>query len=47
MHLKAHGVPWDDLSAMAQEAHAIRRLLDWNPVDLSVADIETIYHAAY
>ena len=35
MALGAHGVPRDDLPASAKEAHAIRRLLDWNPVDLS------------
>ena len=47
MHLSAHGIPEDDLANMAKEAHDIRRLLDWNPVDLSVADIEAIYRAAY
>ena len=46
MHLSAHGVPGEDFAVMAKEAHAIRRLLDWNPVDLSVADIEAIYRAA-
>lgn len=46
MRLSAHGVPEEDLPVMAKEAHAIRRLLDWNPVDLSVADIEAIYRAA-
>ncbi|MGO4852099.1 iron-containing alcohol dehydrogenase [Phaeovulum sp. W22_SRMD_FR3] len=47
MRLRAHAVPEDDLPAMAQEAHQIRRLLDWNPVDLSVRDIEALYRAAY
>ncbi len=47
MTLRAHGVPHDDLAASAKEAHAIRRLLDWNPVDLSEADILEIYEAAY
>ncbi|MFO1141085.1 MAG: iron-containing alcohol dehydrogenase [Amaricoccus sp.] len=47
MALRAHGVPQDDLPASAKEAHAIRRLLDWNPVDLSEADILEIYEAAY
>jgi alcohol dehydrogenase class IV len=47
MALRAHGVPRDDLPASAKEAHAIRRLLDWNPVDLSEADILEIYEAAY
>ena len=47
MALSAHGVPRDDLPASAKEAHAIRRLLDFNPVDLSEADILEIYEAAY
>jgi len=47
MRLRAHGVPETDLPAMATEAHAIRRLLDWNPVDLSVADIEALYRRAW
>ncbi|MFT3973366.1 MAG: iron-containing alcohol dehydrogenase [Amaricoccus sp.] len=47
MALGAHGVPRDDLPASAKEAHAIRRLLDWNPVDLSEHDILEIYEAAY
>jgi len=47
MALRRHGVPHDDLPASAREAHAIRRLLDWNPVDLSEADILEIYEAAY
>ena len=47
MALGAHGVPRDDLPASAKEAHAIRRLLDWNPVDLSENDILEIYEAAY
>jgi len=32
---------------LGEEAHAIRRLLDFNPVDLSEADILEIYEAAY
>jgi alcohol dehydrogenase class IV len=47
MGLRHHGVPRDDLPASAREAHAIRRLLDFNPVDLSEADILEIYEAAY
>jgi alcohol dehydrogenase class IV len=47
MALGAHGIPRDDLPASAREAHAIRRLLDFNPVDLSEADILEIYEAAY
>lgn len=47
MHLGAHGVPERDLEQMAAEAHAIRRLLDYNPRDLSQSDILALYHAAY
>ena len=47
MALGAHGVPRDDLPASAKEAHAIRRLLDWNPVDLSREEILALYRAAY
>lgn len=47
MRLRAHGVAEDDLGSMAEEAHAIRRLLDWNPRDLSVGEIEEIYRRAY
>lgn len=46
MRLSAHGVSEDDLPVMARDAHAIRRLLDWNPVDLSEEDILNIYKAA-
>lgn len=45
--IRHHGVPEEDLPAMAKEAHAIRRLLDWNPVDLSEEDILDLYRAAY
>lgn len=47
MSLRTHGIPRDDLPAAAREAHQIRRLLDFNPVDLSEADILDIYEAAY
>ncbi len=47
MRLREHAVREEDLSGMAHEAHAIRRLLDWNPVDLAVTDIEAIYQVAY
>jgi alcohol dehydrogenase class IV len=47
MRLSELGVPRDDLPAMAAEAHAIRRLLDNNPRDLSRDDILGIYQAAY
>ena len=39
MRLSALGVPADDLGAMADEAHAIRRLLDNNPRELSRAPL--------
>jgi len=47
MKLSDYGVPHDDLPLMADEAHAIRRLLDNNPRDLSRDDILAIYEAAY
>jgi alcohol dehydrogenase class IV len=47
MKLSGLGVPQSDLDAMADDAFAIRRLLDNNPRDLSRADIRSIYEAAY
>ncbi|MEI2387926.1 iron-containing alcohol dehydrogenase [Breoghania sp. JC706] len=47
MRLRAHGVPKEDLAEMAKDAHGIRRLLDWNPVDLGVEDILAIYERAW
>ncbi|MDQ0322640.1 alcohol dehydrogenase class IV [Pararhizobium capsulatum DSM 1112] len=47
MTLSGLGVPKDDLDAMADDAFAIRRLLDNNPRDLTRADIRSIYEAAY
>lgn len=46
MRLTAHGVPETDFGIMAAEAHAIRRLLDNNPRDLSREDILSLYQAA-
>jgi alcohol dehydrogenase class IV len=46
MRLSAYGVAENDMAVMAREAHAIRRLLDNNPRDLSEADILAIYRAA-
>ena len=46
MRLSDFKVAQDDLPCMADEAHAIRRLLDNNPRDLSRDDILTIYCAA-
>jgi alcohol dehydrogenase class IV len=47
MKLSTLGVPREDLEAMAKEAHAIRRLLDNNPRDLSREQILAMYEAAY
>lgn len=47
MKLSALNVPRDDLPAMANEAHAIRRLLDNNPRDISRDEILAIYEEAY
>lgn len=47
MRLSKIGVPESDLETMANEAHAIRRLLDNNPRDLSRDDILAIYRAAF
>lgn len=46
MRLSALKVPADDFAVMATEAHAIRRLLDNNPRDLTRDDILAIYQAA-
>ncbi|MBP0465408.1 iron-containing alcohol dehydrogenase [Roseomonas sp. PWR1] len=46
MRLSRLGVPEDDLPAMATEAHAIRRLLDNNPREMSREQILEIYRAA-
>ena len=47
MKLSDWNVPESDLPRMAAEAHAIRRLLDNNPRDLSEAQILAIYQAAF
>lgn len=47
MRLSALGVPEKDLGVMADDAFAIRRLLDNNPRNLERADILSIYQAAY
>lgn len=47
MRLSALGVPRTDLETMATEAHAIRRLLDNNPRDISREQILAMYDAAY
>jgi alcohol dehydrogenase class IV len=47
MSLSRLGVPESDFARMADEAHAIRRLLDNNPRDLSRDRILAMYQAAY
>ncbi|MFC0407589.1 iron-containing alcohol dehydrogenase [Roseomonas elaeocarpi] len=47
MRLSKLNVPENDLETMAREAHAIRRLLDNNPRDLSQDEILAMYRAAY
>lgn len=47
MRLSTLGVPRNDLGVMADEAHAIRRLLDNNPRDLSRDAILEMYEAAF
>lgn len=47
MRLSRLGVPEDDLPTMAKEAHAIRRLLDNNPREISAEEILALYRAAY
>jgi alcohol dehydrogenase class IV len=46
MRLSRLGVPESDLGAMATEAHAIRRLLDNNPRELSREEILAMYRTA-
>ena len=47
MRMSRLGVPVDDLRTMADEAHAIRRLLDFNPRDISRDEILGMYRAAW
>jgi len=47
MSLAAHGVKEAQIRPWAEEAYGIRRLMDNNPRDMSVEDIEAIYRAAY
>lgn len=47
MRLSRLGVPEADLPTMAEEAHAIRRLLDNNPRDISREQILALYRDAY
>ncbi len=47
MSLAAHGAAADDLPLYASEAHANRRLMDNNPVDMTVEDVLSVYKAAF
>ena len=47
MRLSHHGAREENLAPWAQEAHAIRRLMDNNPRDMSADDVLTLYRAAY
>lgn len=47
MSLRAHGAIEADLPVYAGDAHANRRLMDNNPVEMSVDDVLSIYRAAY
>lgn len=47
MSLEKRGIPADDLGNMADEAAAIRRLLDNNPKPISRDDILAMYKAAW
>ena len=47
MALSAHGAQEADLPRYAADAYAIRRLMDNNPVDMSLDDVLGIYRAAY
>jgi len=47
MRLSSLAVPEGDLTTMADEAYAIRRLMDNNPRDATRDDILAIYRAAY
>lgn len=46
MHLSRHGAEASDLPQWAEEAHAIKRLIDNNPRPLGVSDIVSIYQSA-
>lgn len=47
MSLAVHGAKPDDLPLYASEAHANRRLMDNNPIDMSVEDVLAVYRAAF
>jgi alcohol dehydrogenase class IV len=45
--LRTNGITQDDIPSMAVSAFAVKRLLDNNPKQLNVKEIETIYADAY
>jgi alcohol dehydrogenase len=45
-HMSEFGVKAEDVRAMAEFAHATRRLMDNNPRNLTVDEVEAIYRAA-
>lgn len=47
MSLSAHQATEADLPVYASEAHANRRLMDNNPIDMRVEDVHGIYEAAF
>lgn len=47
MSLQHQGAQREQLQHMAESAHGIRRLMDNNPRDMSIADILGIYNQAY
>lgn len=47
MRLSRHGAKEDNLARFADDAHAIRRLMDNNPRDMSRDDVLSIYRAAF
>ncbi len=47
MSLAKHGADEADLPRFAADAHAIRRLMDHNPADMSVEDVLSIYRASF
>ncbi|WP_134679038.1 iron-containing alcohol dehydrogenase [Paracoccus ravus] len=47
MRLSAHGATEDQLDRFASDAHAIRRLMDNNPRDMSLDQVREIYRAAF
>lgn len=47
MSLRAHGIVANNLRPWAEEAHGIRRLMDNNPRDMNVDEVEAIYRAAF